>query len=211
MRYPREESEFDRAIAFIDATFAVPLTLLITGLDIDDRRSAFTSLSSLTDVIGPQFIAFLIAFVVIAGYWLQHHRMVRRFVALDTRNIVVNLALVASVVLLPFSTAAVGDSGVEDLPLPTVVMAINIAVVSALFTLVWVVASHDNLLDHTPAKGEWRSMVINGLVPTAVFLASIPIAYGVSPEGARIFWLSLLVFNPAVGIITARLWPRTLS
>ena len=39
-RYRRDDSEFDRAIAFIDATFAVALTLLVTTLDIrTDRKS----------------------------------------------------------------------------------------------------------------------------------------------------------------------------
>jgi len=33
-RYQRDDAEFDRAIAFIDATFAVALTLLVTTLDI---------------------------------------------------------------------------------------------------------------------------------------------------------------------------------
>ena len=116
-RYSRDVAEFDRAIAFIDGTFAVALTLLITTLDVGDRRSAFASLSALADALGPQFIAFLIAFAVIAGYWLLHHRMVASFVALDTRTIVVNLFLVAAVVLLPFSTDSVGDPGVENLVL----------------------------------------------------------------------------------------------
>jgi uncharacterized membrane protein len=40
MRYSRDESEFDRAVAFIDAAFALALTLLVTSLDIDDRASA---------------------------------------------------------------------------------------------------------------------------------------------------------------------------
>ena len=75
MRYSRDESEFDRAVAFIDAAFALALTLLVTSLDIDDRASAFGSLSSLGDAVGPQFVTFLIAFAVIASYWLQHHRM----------------------------------------------------------------------------------------------------------------------------------------
>jgi hypothetical protein len=30
-------SSFDRAIAFIDATFALALTLLVTSLEIDDQ------------------------------------------------------------------------------------------------------------------------------------------------------------------------------
>jgi hypothetical protein len=84
MRYSRDESEFDRAIAFVDGTFAVALTLLITTLDIEDRASSFASLSALADAVGPQFITFLVAFAVISGYWLMHHRMVASFVAIDT-------------------------------------------------------------------------------------------------------------------------------
>jgi len=46
--------------------------------------------------------------------------------------------------------------------------------------------------------------VIDGLVPAGVFLASIPLAYLASPDLARLFWLSLVVVNPAVGAMTAR-------
>ncbi len=81
-RYSRDDSEFDRAIGFIDATFALALTLLITTLEIGDR-SAWESLGSLNEALGAQFIAFAIAFVVISGYWLRHHRMVASFSAID--------------------------------------------------------------------------------------------------------------------------------
>jgi uncharacterized membrane protein len=203
-RYSRDQSEFDRAIAFIDATYALALTLLITTLDVDDQASSFTSVSALADAVGSQFIAFLIAFAVIAGYWLMSHRMVASFVAIDYPAIVVNLCVVVAVVVLPFSTAAVGDPGVEELALPTVLMAVNVAAVASLHTLVWVTAARRGLLDHTPTSGEWRDKVINGLVPAAVFLASVPIAYLASPDIARLSWLALLVLNPAVGALTAR-------
>jgi uncharacterized membrane protein len=204
MQYSRDASEFDRAIAFIDATFAVALTLLITSLDIGDKSSSFTSLSALADAVGSQFVAFVIAFVVIAGYWLMNHRMVATFVALDTRTIVASLCLVAAVVVLPFSTTAVGDPEVADLPLPTALMAVNIAAMSALHTLIWVLAVRGGLLDHTSTAGEWRERVIDGLAPAAVFLISVPVAFVASPGIARLLWLSLLAVNPAVGALMAR-------
>ncbi len=170
MRYSREASEFDRALAFVDATFAVALTLLITTLEVDDEPSSFTSLSALADAVGPQFIAFVIAFAVIAYYWLLNHRMVATFVAIDTPTIVAHLCLIAAIVLLPFSTASVGDPDVADPPVPTVLMAVNIAAVTALHALIWVIARRGGLLDHTPTSGEWRERMIDGFVPTAVFL-----------------------------------------
>jgi len=164
VRYSRDASEFDRAIAFVDATFAVALTLLITTLEVDDKTSSFTSLSALDDAVGAQFIAFAIAFAVIATYWLLNHRMVAKFVAIDTPTIVAQLCLVAAIVVLPFSTASVGDPDVADLPLPTV-MAVSIAAVSALHTLVWVVACRRGLLDHTPTTGEWREIGAGSRLP----------------------------------------------
>lgn len=205
MRYLRKDSEFDRAIAFIDATFAVALTLLITSLDIQDRSKAFKSVSALYTAVGPQFLAFLIAFAVIAGYWFAHHRMVARFTGIDDRTLIVNLFLVAAIVLMPFSTSSVGDPGVADLPLPTVLMAVDIAVVSGLFTLVWVMAARGGLLEHPPSATERLRTVAGGLAPAFVFLASVPIAYLAAPYIARLFWLSLLVVNPAVPVLAGRI------
>src|SRR4051812_14466588 len=205
MRYSRDQSEFDRAIAFIDATFALALTLLVTSLDIDDRPSAFGSLSSLGDAVGAQFITFLIAFAVIASYWLRHHRMVANFVAIDVPTIVANLCLTAGIILLPFSTAAVGDPSVEDLPLPTVLMAVNVAAVSVLYVVVWIVAAGRGLIAPPPDAGGRLEAVTSGLAPAVVFLASIPIAYLVAPDIARLFWVVLVVVDPLVPRLTARM------
>ena len=116
-RYSRDQGEFDRAIGFVDATFALALTLLVTTVDVDDPRRAFSSLGTLDDAVGQQFVAFAIAFAVIANYWLQHHRLIASFVAIDYTAILVNLFLIAVIVLLPFTTKAVGDPDVDDLPL----------------------------------------------------------------------------------------------
>jgi uncharacterized membrane protein len=205
MRYTRGESEFDRAIAFIDATFALASTLLVTSLDIVDRASAFRSLSSLGEEVGPQFITFLIAFAVIGSYWLEHHRMVASFVAIDVPTIVANLCLIAGIILLPFSTAAVGDPSVEDLPLPTVLMAVNVAAVSVLYTVVWIVAAGGGLIEPSRDAGGRLEWVVGGLAPAVVFLASIPIAYLVAPDIARLFWVLLLVVDPVVSRLTARM------
>jgi uncharacterized membrane protein len=199
VRYPRDGPEYNRAIAFFDATYAVALTLLVTTLEVDNRPSAFRSLSALDRAVGAQFVAFAIAFAVIASYWLMSHRMLASFGAIDTRTIVLHLWLLAAIVLLPFTTEAVGDPDVADLPLPTVLMAVSIAAVSALHTLIWAVASRSALLDPAPTDAEWRSTVAAGIAPAVVFLASIPIAYLISPGVARISWLLLVVVNPVVG------------
>jgi uncharacterized membrane protein len=203
-RFSRDQSEFDRAIGFVDATFALALTLLVTTLDISDPGAAFRSLGGLNDAVGQQFIAFAIAFAVISSYWLHHHRLIASFAAIDYTTIAVNLALIAAIVLLPFSTQSVGDPAVQDLPLPVVIMAVNVVAASVLHTLVYVVAVRRSLLSPAPSRGEVSSAVANGLAAAAVFGASVPIAYLVSPEAAKIAWISLI---PA-GVLLGRYAPR---
>ena len=113
-RYSRDESEFDRAIGFLDATFALAPTLLVTTIDVSDPASVWKSLSTLNDDVGPQLIAFGITFAVITNYWLVHHRMIADFAYIDVPVMVANLFLIAAIVLLPFSTRPSG------IPRPTI-------------------------------------------------------------------------------------------
>ena len=152
--YKRDDAEFDRAIGFVDATYALALTLLVTTLDIDDVASAWSSPGSLFDAVGAQFIAFAIAFAVIANYWVVHHRMISAFAAIDYPTIVANLFLIAAIVLLPFSTQSVGDPSIDDLALPTVVMAANVALASLLHSTVFGMGVRRGLLARSrPRRG----------------------------------------------------------
>ena len=172
------------------------------------RAWRFPGLGALEDAVGAQFVAFAIAFAVIASYWLQHHRLIASFAAIDYTAIVVNLFLIAAIVLLPFSTRAVGDPGVEDLPLPTVIMAVNVVAASLLHSLVYVVAVRRNLLSTAPSPGEVSYFVVNALAGAVVFAASVPVAYLISPTAARITWIGLVPIAWLLSRYTAR-WRRT--
>jgi uncharacterized membrane protein len=200
LRYSRDESEFDRAIGFLDATFALALTLLVTTVDVSDPAKAWKSLSSLNGDVGPQLIAFGITFAVIANYWLVHHRMVAEFAYIDIPVMVANLFLIAAIVLLPFSTQAVGDPATDNLALPVAWMAVDVAAASVLTTLVFWLAWKRDLLRAQPTKEEIRGYLVGGLVPAAVFLVSIPIAYVASPVAAKLWWLSLVLLKPLTSL-----------
>jgi uncharacterized membrane protein len=203
-RYKRDDSEFDRAVAFIDATFAVALTLLVTTLDLRPEPKAWDSLSAFYDGLGSQLVAFGISFVVISGYWLSHYRLMARFTGIDLRLIVVNLLLLATIVILPFSTESAGDPSINDLPIPTVLLALNVAAVSLAFTLLYVQARGRRLLKTDPTAREFRWTAFAYLAPALVFLASVPIALLVSVTAAQLSWLALVVVNPIVGVASSR-------
>lgn len=203
-RYKRGDDEFDRAIAFIDATFAVALTLLVTTLDYGTDPGSWDSLGSFYDAAGSQFLIFGISFLVIAGYWLAHYRLIATFKAIDLRFIVINLVLLAAIVILPFTTESAGDPAIDDLPLPTIVLALNVAAVSTAFTLIYVAARRRGLLRDEPAPTTYRWTVTNLLAPTVVFAASIPIAVWASAGWARLSWLLLVPVSAVIGTVSKR-------
>ncbi|HET9310409.1 MAG TPA: TMEM175 family protein [Actinomycetota bacterium] len=198
-----DEAGFDRAVGFFDATFALALTLLVTTIQVEDREEAFSSVGALWDSLGDQLISFGIAFAVISNYWLVHHRLFRRFSRLDYRTIVANLFLMAAIVLLPFCTESVGDLE-ADLPLPVVVMALDIVAVSGLSTVVFWLAVRRGLFAEKPDRVGVITHSVAGLLPAIVFAASIPIAYLVSPQAAALSWLSLLVLAPLAPRLVTR-------
>ncbi len=200
-RYQREDQEFGRAIGFFDATYALALTLLVTTLEIPEPSSAWEGLPALWDAVGPQFLAFGISFAVIASYWLAHHRLVRTLAAVDQPTIVANLVLIALIVVIPFSTNSVGDPGVEDLPLPTAFLAVNIAVASGLHILVYLLAYRRELFLAEPSAREVQGALVIGLSPAVIVLASVPVAYLASPVIAQLCWLTIIPIR-----VAARRW-----
>jgi uncharacterized membrane protein len=203
-RYRRDDSEFDRAIAFIDATFAVALTLLVTTLDFGSDPKTWDTFDHFYDAVGTQIVAFAISFTVIASYWLAHYQLFASFVSIDIRVIVANLALLAAIVLLPFTSATAGDPAIDHLTLPTLLLALDVAAVSGTFTLVYVLARKHRLLRKEPTPAVYRFTVLTMLAPALVFGLSVPIAIALDPGDARLFWVLLVVVNPMIGIAANR-------
>jgi uncharacterized membrane protein len=107
------------------------------------------------------------------------------------RLVVVSLVFLAFIVLVPFSTRGFGTTNSSS-EVTTVVYAINVALVSAMATVLPWFARADNLFLVMPSVAELRARTVDRLLPTVVFLASIPIALFGAPSAARYFWLVLL-------------------
>ena len=125
----------------------------------------------------------------------------RTLAAVDQLTIIANLVLIASIVVIPFSTNAVGDPGVEDLPLPTTFLAVNIAIASGLHTLVYMLAYRRKLFLVKPSAREVQGAIIIGLSVGVIVLASVPVAYLASPVIAQLCWLLIIPIR-----VAARRW-----
>lgn len=194
--YGRESVEFGRALSFFDATFAVALTLLVTTLARANSPWAWDNLHALIAADGSQLGAFALSFAVVSSYWLGSHRFVAGMARISIPLMVGFLIMLAGVVILPFSTEALGQF---RKPLSTAVYAVNVAFVSSTEAVLFLLAWSEGLLDPAPERRSALIDLIRQLVIPLVFLASIPLAYLWSPAAAHLSWLSLLVLAPATG------------
>jgi uncharacterized membrane protein len=97
-----------RLEAFSDGVIAVAITVLALDLPIpapEDGRSLGHELARQW----PSFAAFAVSFLTIGIIWINHHAMLRRLARVDHRILLLNLLLLLSVCVLPFSTALMAD------------------------------------------------------------------------------------------------------
>lgn len=115
---PVRESVFtaERAKAFIDAVVAIAMTLLILPL-----------MESVSDVAGEdltavhwfaehqqQLVAFVVSFVIIAMFWINHHRLFSRVERVSIGLIWIAVAWLLSIVWLPVATSMSGQMRDDD-------------------------------------------------------------------------------------------------
>ncbi len=88
-----------RVDLFSDAVFAVAITLLVLNLPVPVGSGSL--MSALADR-WPAFAAFGISFVLVGCLWVSHYRLFRAIGEVDSTLLFLNLALLFSIVLVPF-------------------------------------------------------------------------------------------------------------
>lgn len=203
MRYERDTSNFDRAVGFFDAVCGFALTLLVTTIDVSEERT-WRSVDSLISAQGTQLLSFLISFVVIVAFWRRNHAMVARFTALDSATVMANVVVMGLLIFIPFTTEAMGDPALQDLPLPTALYALNVGVAVLANIVMYQLALSRGLVEDEDPPPARKAQLVDALLKPLVMFASIPVTYlGVAVWGdssaGKYFWLLLLVVSPFSG------------
>ncbi|MEO9136659.1 MAG: TMEM175 family protein [Casimicrobiaceae bacterium] len=110
--------EKNRLEALIDGIFAVALTLLVLDIRLPDNLVVTTNADLLDHLLTLErhFVIYVVSFIVIGMYWINHHIQFHFVVLVNRRLIWVNLAYLLLVSFLPFATDLIGDH--KDLMLP---------------------------------------------------------------------------------------------
>lgn len=127
----------NRLEALFDGIFAFAMTLLVTGLVIQppSYSEAAAELPSLVAAMHPEFFSFLIAFFVLASFWLVHHRQFSFVRTIDPALVQITLFILAFTVLMPFTTNVSGDY--PDVQVAVDLFHANMLILGMLFLVHW--------------------------------------------------------------------------
>jgi uncharacterized membrane protein len=190
---PAQERELDRVGAFSDGVFAIAITLLVLNIEVPHVRAS--DLGAAISDLGADFVAYGIGFAVIGLFWYEHHVLFSALGRATGRLVLVNTMLLASIGLMPFTTAVLGR---YDEPLAVALYAVNVAATTILASVIRLVAITEDLILEPPAepkRDRQRAAISSAVAHALVFLLSIPIAYFISESLAKWFWLLLLLLR----------------
>ncbi len=128
----------ERLETMVDAIFAFAMTLLVLGIQTPSF-SISQAPAELPRYIGhlvPQVILFITAFLVLALFWLEHHRQFYYVRQADPTILWLNIAILIFIVLIPFTTDVSGDY--DGVQIAVLLFHVNFLAIGTLFLAHWV-------------------------------------------------------------------------
>ena len=193
-----DSTDFSRIAAFTDGVFAIAITLLVLALEVPVGDAGLTE--RLLDQ-WPSLLAYFLSFAVVGRFWIVHHRFFASLHRFDQRLLTLNLAFLAFIALVPFTTDLLGEHGGD-----------TVAVVTYALVMAVVAALNMAMIRHTLARGHVREEHrrhtepfaggVAALTPGA-FLASIPVAF-LSPLAAELMWTGVVLARVGRGLVQRR-------
>lgn len=205
MPYPDYLLNKSRTEALADGIFAFAMTLLVIGLAVPviPASEASEVLPVRIAALYPQFLTFVIAFFILARFWLGHHKVFRTIKYIDERLLWINILLLFFIALIPFTTSLAGDY--DNVLIAVLLFHVNLLVASIILTLqVLYIKRNYSVLD--PGAGEHaRNITVqprNIIFPVVVMIA-IGISF-LSPHLSLWCYMLLFVLNPVSGYLYSR-------
>lgn len=128
-RFRRGEMKLTRIEAFSDGVFAIVVTLLVLELKVPaiaDHQSVAELAHQLRELL-PKFLAWLISFVIVCKFWLNHHHIMGLARHADYALVWLNSLFLMGQSFIPFPSALMGEYAGNPLAVSAfgVVMAVN--------------------------------------------------------------------------------------
>nr|WP_319377070.1 TMEM175 family protein [uncultured Methanoregula sp.] len=193
----------NRLETLFDGIFAIAMTLLVLGIASPKPpvSEAPKLLPGEIFNLFPQFFIFVVAFLVLAIFWLIHHRQFHFVKIVDPKLLWINIFLLIFIVLVPFSTDMAGDY--PEVPVAVLFFHLNILIVGLLFAVHWkYIYRSEYLCDPVPDQNIIRARFIDTALIPIVAVVAILVSFVSCPA-------SLLVYL-AIPAVIVLLNPKSL-
>src|SRR5437867_6605973 len=110
-RFKHGELRLTRIEAFSDGVFAIIVTLLVLELKVPalkDPHSVRELTHALIDLL-PKFLSWLISFIIVCKFWLNHHHVLALARHADYALVWLNSIFLMGQAFIPFPTALLGE------------------------------------------------------------------------------------------------------
>jgi uncharacterized membrane protein len=191
-RFKQGELPLARLEAFRDGVFAIVVTLLVLELKVPalvDHRSAGEVWHQLFALL-PKFLSWLINFVIVCKFWLNHHHIVKLARHADYGMVWLNSIFRLFQSFIPFPSAMMGEYPANPLAVSFfgVVMAVNTLAFIALHTHILRKLSIPEAAEAEVPHVLWKS-----LIGPASYLAGA-LATWISVPAGFLFYMVTPVF-----------------
>lgn len=146
----------NRIETLTDAVFAVVMTLLVLDISVPQISSHYAAtggavigaelLKRLLD-LWPKILSFGISFILLAIYWMAHHRQFHYIKHSDRTLVWINIIFLMATCLLPFSTSLFGEYREQQISI--IVYGGNSIIIALILCIQWWYATsrHSRLVD----------------------------------------------------------------
>lgn len=191
----------ERLIMLSDGVFAIAITLLALELRPPDHWDG--SMDALIEEMARPFLGFIISFLVIGLYWVNHRRMFGRFRSADAGLTALSLLLLGLITLAPVATSLMAEGGPRSAGYTVyVTVLVGIATANA---LIWAYAAFVRpqlFREPPPLPAKLVVQAVLSIPPLAMVLGTLantlggPISYAAVVAGAALI----------VGVRLLRAW-----
>ncbi len=202
-QHHRDIFQLDRIALFSDAVFAIAITLLIIEVKVPqlpgvDPFFSFEFTKAMNEMV-PEFIGFIISFMVIGNYWKTHHSTFGFVTDYDTKLLSLNNLFLLTIVVMPFTTAFMSHYMTFQ---PFFIYCLNVIVSGILQIRLWEHITNEKNQLATPLPAGLKSYKINStLISIACFGVAILLHRLLPLKGnwpgliARLFLVSVFIVN----------------
>ncbi|MCX6689461.1 MAG: TMEM175 family protein [Methanoregula sp.] len=194
----------NRLETLVDSVFAFAMTLLVVSLAIPTIPDSQAAAALPVYIAGmySEFVSFLLAFLLLAIFWIVHHRNFHYLHSIDSGVLWLNIGILICIVLVPFTTSVSGDY--SDVQIAIVLFHLNLLAIGIFFAAHWYYITHTpRLIEPAISERAARCGSRRSMVTPVVALIGIAISF-FTPGNSM---LAYLLIPPGIYLV-GRYWCR---